>query len=80
MKKTGEQIVFEQKVFRGNEALICKMNDVILWHTSPIECRCFPKSALTNKCTYRKHACLFQYDEKRKILYKKVKNSDGIGM
>ena len=78
-EKTGEQIVFEQKVFRANEAFKHKMNDLILWHKSPTECRQYPKKSQTNRFTYRKYACLFEYDAWKKVLYKKVKNSDGIG-
>ena len=33
-KKSGEQIVFDQKVFRCNEAFVKKMNDLISWFQS----------------------------------------------
>ena len=35
-EKSGEQIVFEQKVFRCNEAFVRKVNDLIKWHKSPM--------------------------------------------
>ena len=79
-EKTGEQIVFEQKVFRANEAFRHKINDLILWHKSPSECRQYPEKLQTNRCTYRKHAHLCEYDAQKKVLYKRVKNLDGIGM
>ena len=78
-ERTGEQIVFEQKVFWANEAFKCRMNNLILWHKSPMECRQYPEKSQANKCTYRKHAHLFEYDKHKKVLCKKVKNSDGIG-
>ena len=71
-------MVFKQRVFRANEAFKCKMNDLILCHKSPMECRQYPKKSQTNRCTYRKHAGLFKYDAWKKVLYKRVKNSDGI--
>ena len=37
-EKTGEEIVFEQKVFRSNEAFIKKIDALILWHKSPSKC------------------------------------------
>ena len=33
-EKTGEQIVFEQRVFRANEAFRQKVNGLINWHIS----------------------------------------------
>ena len=47
-EKTGEQILFEQKVFRPNKAFKCKMNDLILWHKSPSDCQNYPKKSLRN--------------------------------
>ena len=69
-EKTGEQIVFEQKVFRANEAFKCKMDALIHWHKSPSDCHTYPSES-TNRSAYRKHACLFEYDLKKKVLYKK---------
>ena len=40
--KTGEQIVFEQKVFRANEAFRQKVNGLINWYISPGECHIYP--------------------------------------
>ena len=72
-ERTGEQIVFEQKVFQANEAFKCRINDLILWHKLPMECRQYPEKSQTNQCTYRKYAHLFEYDKCKKVLYKKVK-------
>ena len=78
-EKTGEQIVFKQKVYRSNEAFKKKIDALILWHKSPSDCQIYPAQSKKNHCTYRKSACLFEYDSKKSVLYKKVKNSDGIG-
>ena len=78
-KKSGEQMVFELKVKRSNEVFIKKMEDVVKWLTSPSENRVYLKSVSTNRHSYKKFAHQFTYDEQKKILYKKVSGSDGIG-
>ena len=78
-EKTGEQIVFEQKVFRANESFKQKVDGLILWHKSLSDCHTYPVESTKNRSAYRKHAHLFEYDFKKKVLYKKVKNSNGIG-
>ena len=47
-EKSGEQIVFEQKVFRCNEAFVRKVNDLIKWHKSHDEIHPYPKYAANN--------------------------------
>ena len=42
-EKTGEQIVFEQKVFRANEAFRRKVDGLINWYISPSDCRTYPE-------------------------------------
>ena len=37
-EKSGEQIVFKQKVFRCNEVFVRKVNELIQWHKSPTDC------------------------------------------
>ena len=78
-EKTGEQIVFELKVKISNKTFINRMEDVIKWLTSPSENRVYLKSASTNWHAYKKFAHQFTYDEWKKILYKNVSGSDGIG-
>ena len=78
-EKSGEQIVFELKVKRSNEAFTKKMEDVVKWLTFPSKNRIYSKSASTNRHSYKKFTCQFTYDEQKKILYKKVNGSDGIG-
>ena len=57
-EKTGEQIVFKQKVFRANEAFRHKMNDLILWDKSPLECRQYPEKSQTDVATGNMHIYL----------------------
>ena len=47
-EKTGEQIIFEQKVFRANEAFRQKVDGLITWHMSPSDCHIYPKEANNN--------------------------------
>ena len=77
-EKTGEQILFEQKVFRCNEAFVRKVNDLIKWHKAPADCRPYPKYACNNRNKYKKHARRFTYDAKKGILFKKIEDSYGI--
>ena len=62
-EKSGEQIVLELKVKRSNEAFIKKMEDVVRWLTSLSENRVYPKSASTNRHSYKKFTRQFTYDE-----------------
>ena len=78
-EKTGKQIVFKLNVKWLNESFIRRVDELIKWLTSPSDCHIYPKSANTNWHAYKKHAHQFIYDEKKGILYKKVKNTDGIG-
>ena len=59
-EKTGEQIVFKQKVFRSNEAFKKKIDALILWHKSPSECCIYPSQSNKSQCTYRKIAHSFE--------------------
>ena len=76
---SGEQLVLQQKVFRANEVFMKKHNDLLKWLNSPKDCRIYPKEALKNKHAYKKKASSYIYDWKKGILYKKIKNTDGIG-
>ena len=48
-EKSGEQMVFEQKLFRANEAFIQVNQEILSWFQSPVEHRCYPKSRMNNK-------------------------------
>ena len=78
-EKSGEQIIFDQKVFRCNEAFVKKMNYLISWFKSPPECQLYPEKAANNCHWYKTQAHKYLYDENKSILYKLIKNSDGIG-
>ena len=43
---SGEQIAFQQKVFRSNEAFNKANNDIILWFKSPPERRQYFKKSV----------------------------------
>ena len=54
------------------------MQDLINWFKLPSDSQVYPKNAMNNKHTYRRQANLFEFDSDKQVLYKKVKNSDGI--
>ena len=74
---SGEQLVFQQKVFRANEAFNKANIDIINWFNSPSEKRQYPKSRLKNKNSFMKQ--VKKYDYVDGTLFKYVKGSDGIG-
>ena len=76
---SGEQLAFQQKVFRSNETFTKANSNIILWFKSPPERRQYPKSWLKNKNAFCKHVKKYSYNSESGILYKQVKSSDGIG-
>ena len=76
----SDQILFEQKVLRPNEKFIEVNEALIRWFKSPANSREYPKVALGNKNAYKNKTKSYVYDYKKGILYKKVINSDKIGM
>ena len=76
---SGEQLVLQQKVFRANEVFMKKHNNILKWLNSPEDCRIYPKEALKNKHAYKKKVSSYMYDKKKGILYKRIRNTDGIG-
>lgn len=76
---SGEQLVLQQKVHWVNEAFIKKHNNILKWQNSPADFRVYPKDAQKNKHAYMKIASSYIHDKKKSILYKKIKNVDGIG-
>ena len=74
---SGEQLVFQQKVFRANEAFNKANIDIINWFNSPSEKRQYPKSRLKNKNLFRKQ--MKKYDYVDGTLFKYVKGLDSIG-
>ena len=65
---SGEQLVLQQRVFRANEVFVKTHNNILKWLNSPPKFRVYPTDACKNS-----------YDRKKGIMYKKIKNSDGIG-
>ena len=76
---SGEQLVLQQCVFRANEVFVKKHNDILKWLNSPSEFRVYPSDACQNKHAYKKKASLYSYDKRKGILFKTIKNADGIG-
>ena len=78
-EKTGDQLLFEQKVFRVNETFKRVLQSIINWLMSPPERRLYPKAAANNKNAFWTKCKNYVYDEAKLILYKKVQCTDGIG-
>ena len=78
-EKSGDQLVFEQKVFWANEAFKRVHQSIINWFLSPQERRVYPKTAANNKNAFHAKCKSYVYDEAKSILYKKVPCTDGIG-
>ena len=77
-EKSGEQMVFEQKLFRANEAFIWVNQEILSWFQSPVEHRCYPKSCMNNKNGWEKNEEICVQQETG-VLYKIIKSGDGIG-
>ena len=69
--KTGEQIAFDQKVFRANEVFVKLHQDIINWYLSLTDKRCYPKTSIKNKNGFRLRCHNYIYDETKAILYEK---------
>ena len=78
--KDLNQLLFEQKVFRANEKFIEVNEALIRWFKSPVNSREYPKVALQNKNAYKNKTKSYYYDYKKGILYKRVTNSNKIGI
>ena len=67
-------------MFRANEKFIEVNEALIRWFKSPANSREYLKVSLHNKSAYKNKTKSYVYDYKKGILYKKVINSDKIGM
>ena len=76
---SGEQLVFEQKLFRANEAFIRVNQEIIAWFQSPELSKSYPKSCLNNKNSWQRQMKIYAYNRENGILYKAIKHSDEIG-
>ena len=45
----GEQLIFEHKVYRANEAFTKLVEEIRAWFNSPVHNKCYPKSRMKNK-------------------------------
>ena len=46
---TGEQLIFERKVYRANEVFTKFVVGIWAWFNSPVHNKCYPKSRMKNK-------------------------------
>ena len=76
---SGEQIVFEQKLFRANEAFIWVNQEILSWFQSPVEQRCYLKSCMNNKKGWWKKMKKYAHNRKQVYCTKIIKSCDGIG-
>ena len=77
---SGEQLMMQQRVLRANEIFIKKHNEILKWLNSPPESRVYPMHAQKKyKTAYKKKASNYIYDGSKGILYKRIKNVDGVG-
>ena len=67
-EKSTELVSFEQKVLRLNERYIKSTQEIINWHDSPVE----------NQTLFKQKAKKYELDKTHGILFRLVKNSDGL--
>lgn len=77
-KKSTELVSFEQKVLRLNERYIKSTQEIINWHDSPVERRMYPESFKQNWTSFKQKAKRYEVDKTHGILFRLVKNSDGL--
>ena len=76
-EKSTELVYFEQKVLRLNERYIKSTQEIINWHDSPVERRMCPESFKQNQTSFNKRP-KYELDKTHGILFRLVKNSDGL--
>ena len=77
-EKSTELVSFEQKVLRLNERYIKSTQEIINWHDSPVERRMYPESFKQNQTLFKQKAKKYELDKTHGILFRLVKNSDGL--
>ena len=75
----GEQLIFECKVYRANEAFTKLVDDIKAWFNSPVHNKCYPKSRLKNKNLWHRQMKKYSYNTQHGILSKTVCGADNIG-
>ena len=77
--KTGEELLFEQKVFHNNEVFRRIHQDIFNLHLSDENNHFYPKAARNSKNAYETKCQNYIYDKVKNILYQKVTHGDGVG-
>ena len=77
-EKSTELVYFEQKMLSLNERYIKSTQEIINWHESPVERRMYPKSFKQNQTSFKQKAKKYVLDKTHGILFRLVKNSDGL--
>ena len=76
---TGEQLIFEHKVYRANEAFTKLVEEILAWFNSPVHNKCYPKSRMKNKNSWHRQMRKYSYNTTSGVLYKTVCGADNIG-
>ena len=76
---TGEQLIFECKVYRANEAFTKLVEEILAWFNSPVHNKCYPKSRMKNKNSWCRQMRKYSYNTTSGVLYKTVCGADNIG-
>ena len=76
---TGEQLIFEHKVYRANEAFTKLVEEIRAWFNSPVHNKCYPKSRMKNKNSWCRQMKKYSYNTISGVLYKNVCGADNIG-
>ena len=70
--------ILSKKVLRLNEKYIKSTQEIINWHESPVERRMYPESFKQNQTSFKQKAKEYVIDKTHGILFRLVKNSDGL--
>ena len=65
-------------MFRLNEKYIKSIQEIVNWHDSPPESRIYPQAFKQNRSSFKLKAKRYEFDKTCGILFRIVKNSDGI--
>ena len=77
-KKSSELVCFEQKVSKLNKRCMKSIQEIINWYYFAIESRIYPQSFKQNRTSFKLKAKRYELDKTCGILFRIVKNSDGL--
>ena len=77
-EKSTELVSFEQNVLRLNERYIKSTQEIINWLDSLVERRMYLESFKQNQTSFKQTAKKYELDKPHGILFRLVKNSDGL--